>query len=175
MWFVMFLWYARSQRWTICMWRVGLKILRSKKQTCTGGKNHTHAPTHTHTHSRGHAPFSSSQAQPFYPTQTLTALAWYSCARVCARRAKKGKGSFNWRMKWPVLLPMKFPRFNLQLWDKDITARDDCIGSAMIPLDKLFLTAMKAKCVCVYIYRYICVNIYVCMYVCVKIYVCVYI
>lgn len=34
-------------------------------------------------------------------------------------RSKKGKGSFNWRMKFPVTLPMKSPRFSIQIWDMD--------------------------------------------------------
>ena len=32
-------------------------------------------------------------------------------------RCKKGKGSFNWRMKWNLALPAKFGRLHLQVWD----------------------------------------------------------
>lgn len=35
-------------------------------------------------------------------------------------RCKKGKGSFNWRMKFDVELPMKFPYLTVQMWDRDI-------------------------------------------------------
>jgi hypothetical protein len=58
--------------------------------------------------------------------------------------AKKGGGSFNWRMKWTVKLPMKFPRLHLQMWDKDITKFSDCIAeSRPIDLSKLFNSALR--------------------------------
>lgn len=31
-------------------------------------------------------------------------------------RAKKGRGSFNWRMKFDLELPMKFPYMHIQVW-----------------------------------------------------------
>jgi hypothetical protein len=35
-------------------------------------------------------------------------------------RAKKGKGSFNWRMKFPVKVTLKSaPVLKIQLWDMD--------------------------------------------------------
>jgi hypothetical protein len=35
-------------------------------------------------------------------------------------RAKRGKGSFNWRMVWDVALPRKFFYFTVQAWDQDV-------------------------------------------------------
>jgi hypothetical protein len=48
-------------------------------------------------------------------------------------RAKKGKASWNWRMKFDVLLgtntrTMKFPYLKLQMWDKDLLKYDDLIA-----------------------------------------------
>ncbi|CAM9569100.1 unnamed protein product [Phaeothamnion confervicola] len=61
-------------------------------------------------------------------------------------RAKKGKGSFNWRMKFMVPLgprtrSMKFP----QMWDKDIFKWNDCIAEGMIDLGKHFRKAYKKR------------------------------
>ncbi|MCO5112309.1 MAG: hypothetical protein M9929_15960 [Burkholderiaceae bacterium] len=36
-------------------------------------------------------------------------------------RARKGLGSWNWRMKWEVNLPRKFFYFHIQAWDRDLT------------------------------------------------------
>jgi hypothetical protein len=63
-------------------------------------------------------------------------------------RAQKGKGNFNWRMKFDVELghstkAMKFPYFHLQAWDKDIVKWNDCIGDALLPLGKEFKRAYK--------------------------------
>ena len=44
----------------------------------------------------------------------------YLQIRPHASRAKKGRGSWNWRFKFPVLLPCKNPRLHFQFWDKDI-------------------------------------------------------
>eukprot|EP00752_Nemacystus_decipiens_P012046 g10680.t1 len=84
-------------------------------------------------------------------------------------RAKGGKGSFNWRMKFPVLLgprarSSKFPYLTLQarkkekqnehgtdaplhftpMWDKDFLY-NDCIAEGMLDLGKHFRRAYKKK------------------------------
>ena len=60
-------------------------------------------------------------------------------------RCKKGKGSFNWRMKFPVMLPMKFPYLHLQLWDKDIIKWNDCIAEVEMDLTPHVQRALRAK------------------------------
>lgn len=53
-------------------------------------------------------------------------------------RAKKGKASWNWRMKFDVTLghntrTMKFPYLNISMWDKDILKYDDLIAGIQFP------------------------------------------
>jgi hypothetical protein len=60
-------------------------------------------------------------------------------------RSKKGKGSFNWRMKYQVELPMKNPRFNIQVWDMDIFSANDFICEATLNLSSLSQKAFKVK------------------------------
>ena len=44
-------------------------------------------------------------------------------------RAKKGKASWNWRIKFSVHLPIKklWPRLRLQVWDRDLLSSNDSI------------------------------------------------
>ncbi|KAF1325644.1 Inositol polyphosphate 5-phosphatase, partial [Globisporangium splendens] len=65
-------------------------------------------------------------------------------------RAKKGKGSFNWRMKFPITLGHKQPNtktpyFHIQGWDKDVFTANDAIGEAMMDLGMYFQRAYKQK------------------------------
>lgn len=65
-------------------------------------------------------------------------------------RAKKGKGSFNWRMKFPILLGHKQPNtktpyFHIQGWDKDVFTANDAIGEAMLDLGAFFQKGYKQK------------------------------
>lgn len=65
-------------------------------------------------------------------------------------RAKKGKGSFNWRMKFPIVLGHKQPNtktpyFHIQGWDKDVFTANDAIGEAMLDLGSHFQKAYKQK------------------------------
>jgi len=61
-------------------------------------------------------------------------------------RAKKGKGSFNWRMKWQFTLPTKVtPRFVVQLWDMDIFSANDAICEGVLNLKQLLRYAHKLK------------------------------
>ncbi|KAI9909986.1 hypothetical protein PsorP6_010790 [Peronosclerospora sorghi] len=61
-------------------------------------------------------------------------------------RAKKGKGSFNWRFKFPVVLGhkqvnTKMPYFHVQAWDKDILSANDAIGEHTVDLGLAFRRA----------------------------------
>jgi len=63
-------------------------------------------------------------------------------------RARNGKGSFNWRMKFDVELghnttAMKFPYLHMQAWDKDLLKYSDCIAESFIDLGKSFKRAYK--------------------------------
>jgi hypothetical protein len=65
-------------------------------------------------------------------------------------RAKKGKGSFNWRMKFPIVLGhkqtnTKTPYFHIQGWDKDVLSANDSIGEHMMDLGVFFRRAYKTK------------------------------
>ncbi|RLN20509.1 hypothetical protein BBJ28_00005436 [Nothophytophthora sp. Chile5] len=65
-------------------------------------------------------------------------------------RAKKGKGSFNWRMKFPIVLGhkqtnTKTPYFHIQGWDKDVLSANDAIGEHMVDLGTHFRRAYKLK------------------------------
>lgn len=63
----------------------------------------------------------------------------------------RAKGSFNWRMKFPMKLPLDPDEdygkdiLILQLWDKDIVKANDMICEAQIPLnDEMFKMIEKA-------------------------------
>lgn len=43
-------------------------------------------------------------------------------------RAQGGSGSFNWRMVWPISLPMENPTITFQIWDKDYFSPNDFIS-----------------------------------------------
>jgi hypothetical protein len=66
--------------------------------------------------------------------------------------AKKGGGSFNWRMKFPVNLggagddfPAKRTYLRFQAWDQDVVKWSDCIAEAAIDLRRAFVQAFKTK------------------------------
>lgn len=60
-------------------------------------------------------------------------------------RCRDGSASFNWRMKFNVKLPCKFPYLNLQLYDRDIAKYNDLIGEAVLDLGQYFKRANKDK------------------------------
>ncbi|RHY24406.1 hypothetical protein DYB25_000601 [Aphanomyces astaci] len=65
-------------------------------------------------------------------------------------RAKKGKASFNWRMKFPVTLGhkqhnSKFPYFKMQMWDKDVFSASDCIAEGILDMSPHFKKASMLK------------------------------
>ncbi|ETW06932.1 hypothetical protein H310_03043 [Aphanomyces invadans] len=53
-------------------------------------------------------------------------------------RCSTGKGSWNYRLKFVVQMPMKpeFGRLTIQLWDKDLAKWNDLIGEAQLDLYK---------------------------------------
>eukprot|EP00475_Leptophrys_vorax_P037443 TRINITY_DN645_c0_g2_i2.p1 TRINITY_DN645_c0_g2~~TRINITY_DN645_c0_g2_i2.p1 ORF type:complete len:555 (+),score=161.30 TRINITY_DN645_c0_g2_i2:318-1982(+) len=61
-------------------------------------------------------------------------------------RAKKGKGSFNWRMKFPIKITLKSaPVLKIQLWDMDFFSANDSICEASIPLKALARKCARSK------------------------------
>eukprot|EP00475_Leptophrys_vorax_P034621 TRINITY_DN5614_c0_g1_i4.p1 TRINITY_DN5614_c0_g1~~TRINITY_DN5614_c0_g1_i4.p1 ORF type:complete len:991 (+),score=303.70 TRINITY_DN5614_c0_g1_i4:225-2975(+) len=60
-------------------------------------------------------------------------------------RSKAGKGSFNWRMIFPVEVPLMDPRFKVQIWDMDFFSANDSICEASISLRSLFNKAIATK------------------------------
>ena len=59
-------------------------------------------------------------------------------------RAKSGKGSWNWRMIFPVTLPIT-KRCNLQfsMWDQDVFSANDSIGEINMSLDIILIYLHK--------------------------------
>ena len=63
-------------------------------------------------------------------------------------RAKKGKGSWNYRLLFDVELghntrAHKFPYLHFQLWDKDILKYNDCIGEQTLDVGKFYRRAYR--------------------------------
>lgn len=59
-------------------------------------------------------------------------------------RAKKGEASWNYRLKFPVELPIKrkeFSRLRVQLWDQNVLTSNKAIGESYIDLHSWFLLA----------------------------------
>ena len=51
-------------------------------------------------------------------------------------RAQNGAGSFNWRMLWDIVLPLKDPTITFQVWDQDFFSPNDFIAEATIKFKK---------------------------------------
>jgi len=60
-------------------------------------------------------------------------------------RSEDGIGLFNWRMKFPILVPCPIPRFQLQVWDRDILTPNDAICEANLNLRPFYWRAYKRK------------------------------
>jgi len=60
-------------------------------------------------------------------------------------RSEDGKGSFNFRMKFPLQIPTPTPRLKIQVWDKDILNPNDAICEANLNLKTFFNKAWKNK------------------------------
>ncbi|UIZ28727.1 hypothetical protein KXD40_009391 [Peronospora effusa] len=65
-------------------------------------------------------------------------------------RARHGRASFNWRMKFDVKLPLDPEKeadrgcLHLQMWDRDIVY-DDCLADAVVDLTSFLKEAFKMK------------------------------
>ncbi|KDO20674.1 hypothetical protein SPRG_13426 [Saprolegnia parasitica CBS 223.65] len=65
-------------------------------------------------------------------------------------RAKDGKASFNWRMKFDIALPidptneLEKGHLHLQMWDKDVLY-DDCLSDTIVNLSEHLKKAYKTK------------------------------
>ena len=64
-------------------------------------------------------------------------------------RAENGEGSFNFRMKFVLKLPLKDPRLTFEVYDLNFASSDDPISSACLSLREIskrhiFLTALRA-------------------------------
>jgi len=64
-------------------------------------------------------------------------------------RSKNGIGNFNWRMKFPLMLPrhrhQPWPRLRFQVWDKDLIAANDSLCETQMSLKTLCKKALKSK------------------------------
>ncbi|KAE9008073.1 hypothetical protein PF011_g10847 [Phytophthora fragariae] len=65
-------------------------------------------------------------------------------------RARHGRASFNWRMKFDVELPLDPEKesdrgcLHFQMWDRDVVY-DDCLADAVVDLTPFLKTAFKTK------------------------------
>ncbi|KAH7491166.1 Dysferlin [Phytophthora ramorum] len=65
-------------------------------------------------------------------------------------RARHGRASFNWRMKFDVELPLDPEKeadrgyLHFQMWDRDVVY-DDCLADAVVDLTPFLKTAFKSK------------------------------
>ncbi|RHZ34298.1 hypothetical protein DYB26_005831, partial [Aphanomyces astaci] len=62
-------------------------------------------------------------------------------------RCSTGKGSWNYRLKFTVQMPMKpeYGRLTIQLWDKDLAKWNDLIGESQLDLYKWIHKAFHEK------------------------------
>lgn len=51
-------------------------------------------------------------------------------------RSATGNGSFNWRMVFPVQLPVKNPLVTFKVYDKDLLSGNDFISSGSFSISK---------------------------------------
>jgi len=59
-------------------------------------------------------------------------------------RSEDGEGAFNWRIVYPLVLPMATPpRLKLAVWDRDMLKPSDAIAEAVLNLRPLFKKAQK--------------------------------
>jgi hypothetical protein len=58
-----------------------------------------------------------------------------------------GKGSFNWRMKFPILIGSDEDsyRVNIQIWDRDILSFNDFIADATFTYQNLAMDAWTSN------------------------------
>jgi hypothetical protein len=51
-------------------------------------------------------------------------------------RSSTGEGNFNWRMVYPLKLPLKNPMISFKVFDKDIITSDDYLASGSFSIQK---------------------------------------
>jgi hypothetical protein len=51
-------------------------------------------------------------------------------------RSSTGEGNFNWRMVYPLKLPLKNPTISFKVFDKDIITSDDYLASGSFSIQK---------------------------------------
>lgn len=61
-------------------------------------------------------------------------------------RSMTGNGSFNWRMVFPVTLPMQDPSITFSIWDKDIVCPNDFISTGTYPFADMATQAFENDC-----------------------------
>ena len=50
---------------------------------------------------------------------------------------RSGIGLFNWRMKFDIDVPCKYPRLSMMLWNQDYLSANDSMGLASLDLSGL--------------------------------------
>eukprot|EP01129_Flabellula_baltica_P011560 TRINITY_DN5091_c0_g1_i1.p1 TRINITY_DN5091_c0_g1~~TRINITY_DN5091_c0_g1_i1.p1 ORF type:complete len:1232 (-),score=264.76 TRINITY_DN5091_c0_g1_i1:19-3714(-) len=61
-------------------------------------------------------------------------------------RSKDGKGAFNWRMIWDVIVPNRTEnRFTVQVWDRNFVTPDAALAECTLNLADLFKKAERAN------------------------------
>lgn len=58
-------------------------------------------------------------------------------------RCARGKGSWNWRMKFPLMLPQPENTLTIQIWDRDVFSRNDFIAEASIEFNDIATLALE--------------------------------
>ena len=61
-------------------------------------------------------------------------------------RSQTGNGSFNWRMIFPVTLPMQDPSITIAIWDKDIVSPNDFISEGTLSFKDMHDKAFENDC-----------------------------
>ena len=56
------------------------------------------------------------------------------------------KGSFNWRMVFPISLPNPDPNITFQIWDKDLLSPNDFISDATFSFTKEATECFEDEC-----------------------------
>jgi len=61
-------------------------------------------------------------------------------------RSKDGKGQFNWRMIWDIIIPSKHDsRLTIQVWDKNFVTPDSALAECTLNLKDFFRKAEKTN------------------------------
>mmetsp|Transcript_21382 Transcript_21382/g.21169 ORF Transcript_21382/g.21169 Transcript_21382/m.21169 type:complete len:260 (+) Transcript_21382:2306-3085(+) len=58
-------------------------------------------------------------------------------------RCVRGKGSWNWRMKFPITLPQAENTVTIQIWDRDVFSRNDFIAETSFEFNEIATMALE--------------------------------